>query len=645
MASRRERHPLVAMLRHVDVALIGATVALALIGVVTVYSATRSQYGHYYLERQAIWVVLGMVIMVAVALVDYRRLAAWGYPIYGLVVISLIGVFVAGKSASDTFGAQRWYQLGPLQLQPSEFAALGLIIAIATYCSRRQGVLRLREMVGILVLAAVPLVLVYKQPDLGTTIILGVCLAAMMVAANVRARYLALLFVTVVGGFVAAIHLHLLDQYQLDRLTNFLHQNSNLSGGNYDLYLSKVTISSGGLHGTGLFRGRLDEPRLRPEPGDGLHLLGDRRAARLRGYGPCDRAVRRRVAADPSRRTDGPGQLRPSRLRRRLRLPCFLGVREHRDDDRAHADHGHPAAVHQLRRLGLVRILRYRRSRGQRGDAPGEPPVSEVDAGSDPAVPPDLPQDDGGEPGPGSGRPTAEEPADRRAAIEPPIGLLDGAEEDAPHSDPDQPELVESRSAPGPAEVAAPGEGQSNEEPFRSSLDDTIDFIGATPAPGFEDALGEAPELSSADTEQPDISSSQLLFVDVLIVLPSSNPVVVLQEADAPYRELRIPIGGAEGVAIGYAARRIATPRPLTHELMSLILRDFDLTLEVVRITGSTGSSFTAEIVVSGLSGTRTIDCRPSDAIALALRQRLPVPIVAAPGVLEQAGSGAAGSN
>ena len=162
------------MLRHVDVVLIGSTFALALIGLVMVYSATRSQYGHYYLERQAIWVVLGIVIMVAVMLVDYRRFAAWGYPIYGLVVLSLIGVFVAGKAAADTFGAERWYQIGPLQLQPSEFAALGLIIALATYCSRRQGVLRVREMVGILLLAAVPLVLVYKQPDLGTTIILGV---------------------------------------------------------------------------------------------------------------------------------------------------------------------------------------------------------------------------------------------------------------------------------------------------------------------------------------------------------------------------------------------------------------------------------------------------------------------------------------
>jgi len=98
--------------RHVDFALIGSAVALGLIGIVMVYSATRVQDGHYYLTRQVIWMVLGIVIMLAVMFIDYRRYRQWGYVIYGLVVMSLIGVFVAGKSAE---GAERWYQLGPLQ--------------------------------------------------------------------------------------------------------------------------------------------------------------------------------------------------------------------------------------------------------------------------------------------------------------------------------------------------------------------------------------------------------------------------------------------------------------------------------------------------------------------------------------------------
>jgi bifunctional DNase/RNase len=205
------------------------------------------------------------------------------------------------------------------------------------------------------------------------------------------------------------------------------------------------------------------------------------------------------------------------------------------------------------------------------------------------------------------------------------------------------------------ADAVGPGREAAPEE----SPPLPVEALEGSPADGIEDPAGEPDWMTTAglegaeaigedwpgtvELEPPEMS--QLIFVDVLIVLPSANPVVVLQETESPYRELRIPIGGPEGIAIGYAARRIATPRPLTHELMSMVLRDFDLTLEVVRITGSSGGSFTAEIVVSGASGSRTIDCRPSDAIALALRQRLPVPIMASAGVLERSGSGAAGSN
>ncbi len=249
---RRERHPVLLLLRHVDLVLIGSAVALGLIGVVMVYSATRAQYGHYYFMRQLIWAGLGIMVMFVVMLVDYRHFRQLGYVLYGLVVLSLVGVFVVGKSAA---GAQRWYHLGALQLQPSEFAAIGLIIALATYASHRKGTLEVREIVALVALAGVPMMLVYLQPDLGTAIVLGVTLAAMLVVAGVRLRYLVLLAVLVVLAVVMAIELHLLKGYQLQRLTGFLHQNQGLQSTNYDLNQSKETIASGGLQGTGLFRG------------------------------------------------------------------------------------------------------------------------------------------------------------------------------------------------------------------------------------------------------------------------------------------------------------------------------------------------------------------------------------------------------
>jgi hypothetical protein len=175
--------------------------------------------------------------------------------------------------------------------------------------------------------------------------------------------------------------------------------------------------------------------------------------------------------------------------------------------------------------------------------------------------------------------------------------------------------------------------------------------------PGTETADDDGPvlidelesELADTDADAASVYSppdmSQMLFVDVVLLLPATHPVVVLQEADAPFRELRIPVGGAEGIAIGYAARAIATPRPLTHELFTSVLEEYGMTIDVVRITEVHGAAFSAELVVSGPQGTRVVDCRPSDAIALALRQRIPVPIVAAPMVLAIAGTDPAGAN
>ena len=166
---------------------------------------------------------------------------------------------------------------------------------------------------------------------------------------------------------------------------------------------------------------------------------------------------------------------------------------------------------------------------------------------------------------------------------------------------------------------------------------------------GGDSEAGEAAGTEGGEEEPsgfaPPPAMSRMLFVDVVLVLPSTHPVVVLQEADLPYRELRIPIGGPEGIAIGYAARQVATPRPLTHELMAQLLDCFNLSLDFVHITGLSGGTFTAQLLVSGPAGQRMLDCRPSDAIALALRQRLPVPIMADPDVLDRAAGAAAGSN
>jgi rod shape determining protein RodA len=119
-----------------DVVLLGASVLLALTGVVMIYSATRGKLSlagedpHYYLKRQAAYVVIGVVVMVALALFDYRRLEQVSTILYVGTLFALLAVL--SPIGSPALGSARWFSFGPLQLQPSEFATLVLVVAIAT---------------------------------------------------------------------------------------------------------------------------------------------------------------------------------------------------------------------------------------------------------------------------------------------------------------------------------------------------------------------------------------------------------------------------------------------------------------------------------------------------------------------------------
>ena len=248
----------------VDVLLVAAAVLVACVGVVMVYTATRGTLlsqgldPHYYLKRQALFVVMGVVAMVAVAFIDYRRYEPVATAIYLLVVLSLLGVFVVGSHA---LGSQRWYSLGPLQLQPSEFAVLGLILVVATYCARRaEEGLAWRDVIRILMLASVPIVLVLAQPDMGTAIIMTIVLLVMLAVAGLPGRILVILGVGAVLVVLAALETGLLHHYQIARLTSFLnqdatHQSAARRTAIYNLQQAKNAIGSGGLLGTGLLHG------------------------------------------------------------------------------------------------------------------------------------------------------------------------------------------------------------------------------------------------------------------------------------------------------------------------------------------------------------------------------------------------------
>lgn len=121
----------------------------------------------------------------------------------------------------------------------------------------------------------------------------------------------------------------------------------------------------------------------------------------------------------------------------------------------------------------------------------------------------------------------------------------------------------------------------------------------------------------------------------VQLELPAVHPEVVLVERDAPWRDVRIPVGFAEGTAIAYAFRGLPTPRPLTHALVVELLQRHGVEIEALRITARQGGLFLAELETSGPRGRQVLPCRPSDGLALVLRRPLPTPILVAEGLFE----------
>ena len=244
---------------RVDFALVLATVLVAGFGVVLVYSATRSKLAaadinpHYFLTRQAAYVVVGFVFMVVLAVLDYRWLEHASAVLYVAMILALLAMF--SGIGSTALGATRWIQVGGVQIQPSAFATLVLIITVATFCARRPEGLGRNDVLKVLALAAVPILLVVKQPDLGSGIVMSVVLLVMLVIAGIPNRYLVLLILLAVTGGFAVLHLKLLKDYQLSRITAIFHIGKNLQTTGYNVGQSVAAIGSGGTWGTGLFHG------------------------------------------------------------------------------------------------------------------------------------------------------------------------------------------------------------------------------------------------------------------------------------------------------------------------------------------------------------------------------------------------------
>ncbi|MCA1731002.1 MAG: rod shape-determining protein RodA, partial [Actinobacteria bacterium] len=233
-------------LRSIDPILLVTSLALTGFGILAVYIA-GSDDGEAYAVNQTLGFVIGLVGAVPLALLDYQRLRGYMPLIYGITVVMLLAVTILGASAK---GAQRWIDIGPVQVQPSEFAKLLVVVVLAGYFSehRLSDNMTFLKSIGIL---SLPAFLVFAQPDLGTTLVFG---AIFFVMAFVGGAKLSQIGALVVSGVVLALlslKIGILEDYQIERLTAFLDPTGTTDEA-YQVFQSKISIGSGGVTGKGL---------------------------------------------------------------------------------------------------------------------------------------------------------------------------------------------------------------------------------------------------------------------------------------------------------------------------------------------------------------------------------------------------------
>jgi rod shape determining protein RodA len=256
-------------LRHMDWLLIAVVLGLSAIGTLLVWSATQpsllaaGQDPRTYLKKQLLNVVIGLILMVAVSLVDTRQLRTWAPAFYGATVLCLVAVLT--PLGSSVNGAQAWFSLpGGFQVEPNEFAKVALITMMAMVFSQARpgssGVTqgpRLRSL-GLALAVAAPLIgLVVIEPALGVALVLVVATATLVVLSGLRLRVIGALTGAVAVLIAAAGGLNLLKSYQLTRFTSFLHPADDLAGAGYNAAQAKIAVGSGGMFGQGLFHGQL----------------------------------------------------------------------------------------------------------------------------------------------------------------------------------------------------------------------------------------------------------------------------------------------------------------------------------------------------------------------------------------------------
>lgn len=253
------------MLRNLDWWLIGAVLLLMATGLVLIDSATHSfavSTGKaWHVERQSIFMLVGLVGVVFSLLADYRVLKNYATQLYAFNIVLLVAVMLFGHTQ---LGAQRWIQIGPLSFQPSEFAKVFLIICLASFMEKRiEWLETFKDYLPVFAYIFVPFILVMRQPDLGTSLTFIAILLGMIFVSGFKYKWFArlgALFIALLPAFW-----FILRDYQRNRIRVFLNPELDPFGSGYHVIQSKIAIGSGGLMGKGWLQGTQSQLNFLPE--------------------------------------------------------------------------------------------------------------------------------------------------------------------------------------------------------------------------------------------------------------------------------------------------------------------------------------------------------------------------------------------
>ena len=253
------------ILRRVDFVLLLSTAAIVIYGLVIISSATHintpGEERFWFVQRQGIFALANGVLAIIFMNFDYRGLSQHGNKLYVFNLIMLVAVMLFGHAA---LGAQRWIQLGPISLQPSEFSKLIMIICMAAILEERMGKLNsLQDILPVAAYVGLPFLLVLKQPDLGTSLVFMAIFFGMVIACGMPWR----MFMGIVMAGIAAMPVlwQFMKDYQKMRIMVFLDPNVDPLGSGYHIIQSKIAIGSGMLFGKGLFEGTQSQLNFLPE--------------------------------------------------------------------------------------------------------------------------------------------------------------------------------------------------------------------------------------------------------------------------------------------------------------------------------------------------------------------------------------------